>query len=350
MQQSAGAEPGAIATPRPDARTGADGKVVRPAAGAYAGVFTPPAPYDLSALDRYADKYGHQPAIVMWYQPWAKGAAGEFSTDEANAVLKRGSIPLVTWEPWAPGDRPHELKNPANDPSFALSRIIAGDYDASIRRWARAAGAVDGPIMLRPMHEMNGNWYPWGGTVNTNSAARFIAAWRHVHDIFDAEGATNVTWVWSVNWLSVPDTRGNAWANYYPGDEYVDWTAISGFNWGRTRLRRNGASFASMYTKPVAYLESLGKPILVSETACNTGVDKPAWIADAYERIEDEYPAIGGVVYYDKPEKGVNGAQNWQIGSSPASAKAYRSALSSEYFVGASGSSLLRSQDGAAKP
>ena len=46
---------------------------------------------------------------------------------------------------------------------------------------------------------MNGNWFPWSEGVNGNQAGEYVTAWRHVHDIFTAVGATNVTWVWCPN-------------------------------------------------------------------------------------------------------------------------------------------------------
>ena len=50
----------------------------------------------------------------------------------------------------------------------------------------------------------------------------FIAAWRHVVNIFDAEGATNVQWVWDSQAAAFCNGRAQS---YYPGDAYVDWIA-----------------------------------------------------------------------------------------------------------------------------
>ena len=60
------------------------------------------------------------------------------------------------------------------------------------------------PIALSFGHEMNGNWYPWGTAQTT--AAEFVAAWRHIHDVFARAGATNVIWVWNPNVINpVPE-------------------------------------------------------------------------------------------------------------------------------------------------
>src|SRR5207247_7587356 len=88
---------------------------------------------------------------------------------------------------------------------------------------------------LRWGWEMNGDWEPWSGAQNGGSsggAASFRAAWHHIHDIFSEVGAWNVVWVWSPNSGDLPHARWNHFSNYYPGDRYVDWVGIDGFNWG----------------------------------------------------------------------------------------------------------------------
>lgn len=328
-------------------RMAPNGKVLAPSKGLYAGVFEPPAPFGMSKLNSYEKKYRKRAAIVMWYQSWPPDGFSDFRTDEINALLRRGTIPLITWEPWEPGGYLHYQSNQANQPPYRLKRIIAGDFDDYIRSWARGAKAVDGPIMLRPFHEMNGYWYPWGGTANGNKPSEFVVAWRHMHDIFVEEGATNVTWVWSINRNSVPDTYANRFAAYYPGDAYVDWTSISGFNWRRTATNPRGSSFTALYSKPLAYLASRKKPIVLSEIACNSSVvGKDAWIRDAYTQLLANRREVKGIVYYDHREVGTLGTQNWQLSSSVAAQNAYRSVISSRMFVGGSSSSLIGTASG----
>ena len=42
--------------------------------------------------------------------------------------------------------------------------------------------------MLRFAHEMNGGWYRWAKGVNGNTSDQDVQAWRHLHDLFAAEG------------------------------------------------------------------------------------------------------------------------------------------------------------------
>ncbi len=304
-----------------------------PAEGAYTGIFAPPAPFDMTYIDRYSELTGKSPAIVMWFQPWAKSGASMFDRAAVVSVLQRGAVPMITWEPWDPGEDPNYLKEPAEQSDFRLKRIIDGEFDAYIRSWARAAKQVGGPIMIRPMHEMNGDWYPWCGTVNGNKPEEFTVAWRHMVDIFEKEGATNVTWVWSINRESTPDVPKNAFDVYYPGDDYVDWTSISGFNWGTSRPITRWSSFTELYDAPLAYLRTIGKPIVLSEFgSVPDGGDKAAWLRDAYREIGLR-PEIDAVVYYDKLEEGLKLRQDWRISSSQEAEDAFVDAVAPSHFL-----------------
>ncbi len=314
------------------------GKVRPPAKGALIGLYKFNLPWDVEALSRYSTESSRkQPAIAMWYQQWGvktsdSYSADKFLTSQVKAVLARGTVPLITWEPW----NPTKYGYTAAQSAYQLSDINAGRHDAYIRSWARAIKAVGGPVMLRPMHEMNGYWYPWGGPVNGNSPAQFRAAWRRIHGIFRQEGATNVTWVWSPNARSSPNTYANRIGAYYPGDTYVDWIGISGFNWGTSRSFTRWQEFEEVYTSVLTTLKVYGKPIVLAEMASvESGGNKAMWIKHAYATLRWRHPEVKAVVYYDKGEDNQpdGSTQDWQITSSSRSARAYRRAVGDKYYL-----------------
>ena len=75
--------------------------------------------------------------------------------------------------------------------SVPLANIASGTRDPALETWANEAAAWGHPFFLRFDWEMNGNWFPWAEGV-TKAPGEYVAAWRHVHDIFTAVGATNV--------------------------------------------------------------------------------------------------------------------------------------------------------------
>ena len=76
--------------------------------------------------------------------------------------------------------------------------------------------------------------YPWALGVNGNTAAEYVAAWKHVHAIFVRNGATNVRWVWNPNTMGATTaaTYLPLYWSLYPGDEYVDWLGLDIYNTG----------------------------------------------------------------------------------------------------------------------
>ena len=115
-----------------------------------------------------------------------------FPTTPLENVRAYGAIPVFSWnstvEPAEP--RPARLQP---------RTMIDGRYDSYIREFATKAKEWGHPFFLRFDWEMNGFWFPWSEGVNGNTPGQFVAAWRHVHDIFTAVGATNATWVWCPN-------------------------------------------------------------------------------------------------------------------------------------------------------
>jgi hypothetical protein len=288
----------------------------RPASGAPAGqadfgIYTPEEPTNgIAPVDALAQRLARPIDIVMWYQGWGSSWP-MLDPSWVNAVLATGRKPLVTWEPWAPGD--------VTQPAYQLSRIADGAYDDYVRSWATTAAAIPGTIYLRPMHEMNGYWYPWGGTVNGNSAADFIRAWRHLHDIFVQAGATNVRWVWSPNAGDWPATDANRFEQYYPGDQYVDVLSLDGYNFGTSVPGFGWSTFDSIFGSAYARLAQLGpQPIWITETAsAPEGGDKAAWIRDMFASIAS-YPRLAAVIWFN-----VNKERDWRVDSSPDSLAAF---------------------------
>lgn len=298
------------------------GKVPAPAGGTlYWGAYRDGAPYRHNLVTNLAAEAGSAPALMMWYQEW--NGRPDFPAEEAAWLDDRGIVPVVSWEPWRPPSKFGDLV--VEQPAYRLSRIAGGAFDSYVRKYARQIRSYGGPVMLRPFHEMDGFWYPWGITVNGNSAEDFVAAWRHIHDIFTEVGATNVTWIWSVNHVSVPATAKNDPRLFWPGRSYVDWTGISGFNWGKASPlsvwkgidRVIGARYAmlSRYDKPVALMET-GAP--------EQGGNKAEWIRSTFAKVLSTYPNLRALIWYDKRDSSI---RDWRITSTPAALTAFRRAV-----------------------
>jgi mannan endo-1,4-beta-mannosidase len=207
--------------------------------------------------------------------------------------------------------------------SVRLRAIANGTYDAALRAWAIGAKLWGHRFLLRFDWEMNGRWFPWGTTPsNQNTPADYVAAWRHMHDIFAAAGARNVRWVWCPN-----AQRGNTQANLsqlYPGNAYVDWTCLDGYNTGRPWV-----SFTQVFSPSYRLLRRIAptKPMIIGEVASTEhGGSKARWIRGMFRALTKHFPYVRGLLWYDK-YGGSGTPTDWPIETSRAASAAFSQGL-----------------------
>jgi mannan endo-1,4-beta-mannosidase len=297
------------------------------------GAYVPGAPFDASLLNAFEASTGKNMSIVHWGEPWVmNGAAQQFQGKQFQAVRNRGAIPMLTWGSW-------ELGKDVNQPAFRLANVAGGKYDAYIRQWAQAAKAWGQPFFLRFDHEMNGWWqFPWAVQANGNRPGDYVAAWRHVHDIFVQQGVTNATWVWCPN---ISGRQTTPLASVYPGDSYVDWTCMDGYNWGATNgnvwQSFNQVFAGGTYTGDHnTYAELLAlapnKPIMIGETASSeVGGSKAAWISDMLLQVPRSFPAVRAVVWMNWNAS--DPAISWPLASSADAGTAFATGIAAPEYA-----------------
>jgi len=300
--------------------------------GAYAGgsqYGLADAPWDMQSVQILEDHTGKGLSLLEWGQAWVECANGRcalqpFPADLFDRVRQHGAIPVLSWG----SDR--ELTG-AQQPPFMLAQIISGRYDEFIRRWAKGAKSWGRPFFLRFDWEMNIEDNPWGELVNGNKAGEFVRMWRHVHDLFQQVGATNVTWVWCPN----IDFPGEVPLNrLYPGPAYVDWTCLDGYNWGDAsgRPTERWTPFVSVFAKSLTELYAIAprKPVMIGETASSEhGGSKAVWIADALRELPTRFPQVRAVIWFNKIWDGMD----WVIESSTSAQAAFAAAISSRSYA-----------------
>jgi beta-mannanase len=253
---------------------------------------------------------GESPSIEMWYADFARPVP----LAALDAVTARGAMPVITWEPWLWG-------RGATQPEYALARIVAGDHDPYVRRWAEGLRDWGRPVTLRFAHEMNGNWYPWAQGVNGNRPGDYVRAWRHVHNIMVSMGASNVTWMWSPN---VPYPGSVPLTDLYPGAGYVDTVALDGYNWGTSQPWSGWTTPGDLFGLGLSQLRTLApdKPIVIAETGTTmAGGSKPGWITSLVSYLVAQ-PNVTGFIWFQRLKE-----TDWRFNSTPASTAAFAKAL-----------------------
>jgi hypothetical protein len=273
--------------------------------GVWLGIFTEKGPAEMAETAALEAKLDRRFASIMWFADFSL----PFPAEAAKAAWDSGALPNVTWEPWLWTDNQR----------IHLADINGGTWDSYIAAWGAGAAAFGKPVLVRWGHEFNGNWYPWGLAKNGQSAKAYIEAYRRVHDIVAKAGAANVIWVWSPNADSVPAESWNDPIAAYPGDEYVDWVAIDGYDFDGKLWFSD--IFAATYAE---VSRKIDKPIFVGETATGRkGAEKAAWIDEMHEALATRFPGIKGVTWFN-----VKKERDWRLDESGESLAGARAVFS----------------------
>jgi mannan endo-1,4-beta-mannosidase len=246
------------------------------AADGYLGVYAQGSPLSYAGVTSFRQATGTSPDLAMYYSGWYES----FQTSFVKKAAADGAVPLVQIDP----------------SGINVASIASGKYDGYLSSYAVAVKAYHGPVVLGFGHEMNGSWSSWGYT--HTSPATFVKAWQHIVTLFRALGATNVTWMWTINIINntqqgqIPSPK--AW---WPGSAYVNWVGIDGYylkpNW----------QFAPLFGPTIAQVRELtSAPILIGETGVTPQAGQPAKVADMFAGVK-AYGLLG-LVYFNSTDKG----------------------------------------------
>ncbi|MDP1747022.1 MAG: glycosyl hydrolase [Bacteroidota bacterium] len=252
--------------------------------------------------------------------------------NEVQRLINNGYTPIITWEPRFQGFDLLDSVQPK------LNNIINGDYDIYIDDFANKIKTYTDTVIIRFMHEFNGNWYPWSLSQNNQDPARYITAYRKVVDHFRSRGVTNVKWMWCVNSDYFPFLSYNWFVPAYPGDNYVDIVATDIYNNIYPVDLPFWESFSFQAAESYYYLTKYfpQKPLFVCEFGCrerfNTensfSQNKGAWFARMDKELQSNYHKVRALVFFN----GVT-EQNWVINSSATSLQSIKDNIwDDEYY------------------
>ena len=248
------------------------------------------APDTYAGVSAFTAAIGVRPRLVVYYSGWLE----PFQTSFAATVAKHGAVPLVQLNPT----------------HASVAAIAAGQYDAYLISYAKAVRLYGKPVILSFGHEMNGTWDSWGYT--HTSPVTFVAAWRHIVDIFRAHGARNVTWMWTVNIIKTKNGEIPNPAPWWPGRSYVNWVGIDAY------YLQPSWQFVPIFGPTiVAVRELTGDPILIAETSAPPAANQAAKVKNLFAGIRTY--GLLGFVWFDA----IAYSRDYLL-SGPASIAAYR--------------------------
>ena len=160
------------------------------------------------------------------------------------------------------------------------------------------------PIIFRPFHEFDGNWFWWGA--NYCTAEEYISVYRFtVNYLRDTKNVHNILFAFS------PDnsyTTPSSYLSRYPGDDYVDVLGMD--NYGDFDNKgTSGASLANSKLKLISDLAiSKNKIAALTETGYRVTSTTPAinnWFSTyLYDAITNNNLQIAYVMFWSNTSSG----------------------------------------------
>lgn len=296
-----------------------------PSCGALLGV-TPPTP-TVAGLRQAEDHAGRRFDLVYTFHDINDRVPSAFD----SAVVGSGAVLHLSVDArdYADPDRA----------SVTWASVARGEHDAELREQARGIAGLHERVFVTFDHEADQPSHAALG-----SPADFVRAWRHVHRLFDANGADNVVWVWvMLGWAPSFPVAARMW----PGNRYVDWISWDAYNDAGCRTgpvtTSRQRSFADVALPFLRWVHRTGpqigmdirKPLMISETGTLAYVEgsaaELAWYR-GMSQVLRSHPQIRAVTLWD--HAGSSPVCDFRLSASRGSEAAVRRLADDPWFNG----------------
>jgi hypothetical protein len=227
---------------------------------------------------------------------------------------------------------------------YTMAQIASGQLDAELNNWAvnfktyadpDNDGVAERMAFIAPFQEMNGDWVAYG-----LDPTNYKIAYYRIQNILKTKGVPRgaVSWVFAPNGWT-PNNKP-LFEQYYPGDNYVDVVAISGYNFGYCPGNEGGWEWQTAvfnnpnYGERGYYLDRLramapSKPIFIAQTGTTdyyqTGIistgSKNTWLSNVYIYLANQ-TNLRGVVYFNWRNDSWQPC-NWKVYQYPGSGSGF---------------------------
>jgi hypothetical protein len=258
---------------------------------------------------------GRRLDIVEQYYDMSTTSSGIFPNPAAKQLARHHLI-LFNWTPdvWSRGTH------------YTWSTIASGALDSSvIVPTAQRMLHFHHTVFLTPLAE------PDGAPGRQGTPSQYVAAYRHIHDVFTRLGVHNVVWVWTTEGF-LP--HASKIQSEYPGNAYVDWIGYDPYNFFdcHASLWQSFARTVEPYYHWLLTQPYGGKPIMLPEYGSAPDPRSPqreaSWFASIPATLK-QLPRLKALVEWNAS---VPGICNLKLGTDPAAQAAFRQAGLSPYF------------------
>ncbi len=294
--------------------------------GAWTQGFYNPATQTLNPqkLTDFETMIGKKVAIAHYYLGW------QYLSDPV-LIRQFSTIRKFGWEPML-NVNPYYFPQCPSSKLPLYSAIAQGKCDTFLKAAGKNLSKIDQPFFLVFAWEMNNPQNQWSIAYTGSTKRDFILAWRHIHNIFKSEGVKNIVWVFCPN---VPNTAIYPYKDIYPGNNYVDWLGLDGYNWGTSQSWSSWVSFSGVFGSSYNILTTIapGKPLMLAEVnTTNVGGNKAEWYTDMLNKqIPYNFPKISAVVIYNE-DRSKQENVNWIVNINQSSLDAFKKAIANPLY------------------
>ena len=209
--------------------------------------------------------------------------SGDLPTSDERAVVEGGQTLHINLESREFGKSDH--------PEVRWSSVAAGDFDSTLTSAAKGLAGLHKPFFITFDHEADSK----AKLAARGTPAEFVAAWKHIHQIFEQAGATQAIWTWVMT--GYPGNFAAAQA-MYPGNADVDWISWDPYD---SRGCQNG----DVGSDPPQTFEQIAKPFYdwLATTGVKAGISlkKPYMISETGSAYDPKDPQAAAAFYASIP-------------------------------------------------
>lgn len=179
----------------------------------------------------------------------------------------------------------------------------SGEYDGVIKQYSNWAKTIDRPIFLRIGYEFD-------GPHNALEPAEYVKAYRRIVDLMRSEGADNIAFVWHS--YAAPRYRNYPLTDWYPGDDYVDWFALSIF-----AHAYNSPDMGPQAAEMLALARDKKKPVMIAETNPISGIAEEgteawdSWFVNLFTFVYEKNIKAISFISEDWNRLSIEGLDGW---------------------------------------
>lgn len=241
------------------------------------------------SFTEFKENFGKSPNIVALNIDWE----AFFPHAPLKAFIKTKSIPFIRW---------NALEENSFE-AFSLKNITLGLWDDYINEWAEAAKQFEYTLLISFSPGINSISYKNSIFYTPEIAEDYKKALEHVISIFKETGAYNVLWVYETD---IIQTQKTDWIHpklAYPGENYIDWIAINGHNYGNTKNWSSWQSVEQLFMESINEVSLMAPETPIMLRGLSTVSDKNHssynWFLNIPLFLESSLKRVNAIVFND---------------------------------------------------